>query len=110
MGKHLTPTDVVERLIGKPDKIGEIAGVDGKAPYQWRTARGLRAAGDIPYTAHMRALLAHSAANCLGLTAEHLIWGADEVEIEVILADRARAQEDPPFISRRTDARKVAAA
>ncbi|MFN6055929.1 MAG: hypothetical protein ACK47C_07835 [Paracoccaceae bacterium] len=88
MGKHITPTDVVERLIGKPDKIGEVTGVDGKAPYQWRTARGLRAAGDIPYASHMRALLSHSAAHRLGLTAEHLIWGADEAEIEAILAER----------------------
>jgi hypothetical protein len=100
MGKHVTPTEVVERLIGKPDVIGKIAGVDGKAPYQWRTARGLRAAGDIPYTSHMRALLAHSTAHDLGLTADHLIWGASEAEIAAILAART-APALPDFQSRR---------
>jgi hypothetical protein len=105
MGKHITPTEVVEKLIGKPDVIGKIVGVDGKAPYQWRGARGFRAAGDIPYAAHMRALLAHSATHHLGLTAEHLIWGATEAEIEAILAARAALPGPvPAFQSVRAEA------
>jgi hypothetical protein len=101
MREHLTPTDVVERLIGKPDVIGTIAGIDGKAAYQWRTARGFRAAGDIPYAAHMRALLAHSTAHSLGLTAEHLIWGAPEAEIAAILAARDAPAPGLTFTSQR---------
>ncbi len=114
MGKHLTPMDVVERLIGKPEKVGEIVRVDPKSPFGWRKEAGLRAAGDLPYAVHMRSLLSYSATHRLGLTAEHLIWGASEAEIEDILALRklaegARAIEaDPSFVSRRSD--KVAAA
>jgi hypothetical protein len=39
----------------------------------------------------MRALLAHSAARGLGLTAEHLLFGAADAEIAAILAARAAA-------------------
>lgn len=89
MSNHLTPTEVCLRLIGPPSLIGEITGVDGKSPYQWHNGRGFRAAGDIPYTSHMRALLAYSAARNLGLTADHLIWGAPEADITAILDARA---------------------
>lgn len=88
MGNHLTPLEVVERLIGKPEIIGAIVATHPKSPYQWHYGAGRRAAGDIPYAAHMRALLSHSAARGLGLTAEHLIWGAPASEVEGILATR----------------------
>ena len=91
MSKHRTPLEVVEALIGKPDVIAAICGVNQKAPYGWRHATDRRDSGDIPYTAHQRLLLAHSAAHQLGLTADHLIWGAPEAEIADILAARATA-------------------
>ena len=90
MSNHRTTLEVAEALIGKPEVIGQIVGVHPKSPYQWRDRSGLRHAGDIPYAAHMRALLAHSAANRLGLTADHLIWGASEDEVAEILATRGQ--------------------
>lgn len=92
MSKHLAPIEVVEALIGKPEVIGGICQIDAKAPFGWRHAAKRRTAGDLPYAAHMRALLAHSAARGLGLTADHLIWGATEDEITAILAARVPAQ------------------
>lgn len=90
MSNHRTPLEVAEALIGRPEVIGQIAGIHPKSPYQWRDKSGLRNAGDIPYAAHMRALLAHSAAHQLGLTAEHLIWGASQDEVAEILASRGQ--------------------
>lgn len=91
MTHNLTPMQVCERLIGKPEAIGMAAGLGEKAAYHWRNERKGRAAGDLPTTAIMRALLDHSAARGLGLTAEHLIWGASEDEVAEILAARAAA-------------------
>lgn len=88
MSNHQTPLAVAEALIGGPEKIGAVCGVHPKSPYQWRGEASLRQAGDIPYAAHMRALLAHSAAHGLGLTADHLIWGASQDEVAAILTAR----------------------
>lgn len=88
MTHNLTPMQVCERLIGKPEAIGLAAGLGDKAAYHWRSERKGRAAGDLPTASIMRALLAHSAAHGLGLTADHLIWGAPEDEIAAILATR----------------------
>ena len=88
MGIHLTPLQVCQRLIGSNELIGEVCGIHPKSPYPWARKSTGREAGDIPHANHMRRLLAHSAARGLGLTAEHLIWGADEAEIEAILAAR----------------------
>jgi|GEM_PF-1076618 len=98
MSNHRTPLAVAEALIGRPEKIGEIVGVHPKSPYQWRDKSGLRAAGDIPYDAHKRALLAYAAANCIPLTAEHLIWGTSEDELARLVASLPVA---PAFSSRR---------
>lgn len=88
MSKHRTPMEVCEALIGRPETLAAICGINPKAPYGWRQVSKGRPAGDLPFAAHMRALLAHSALHHLGLTAEHLIWGAPEAEIEAILAGR----------------------
>lgn len=85
MTQHLTPMQVCERLIGKPEQIAVAAGCNEKAPYHWRHERHGRAPGDMPSLQVVRALLAHSAARHLGLTADHLIWGAPEDEIAAIL-------------------------
>lgn len=87
MSKHLTPNDVVKRLIGKPEAVASIIGSNAKSPYGWRHPSGWRAAGDIPPIAQ-RKLLIFSNGLGLGLKAEHLILGADEAEIEAILAAR----------------------
>jgi hypothetical protein len=86
MSKHLTPTEVCEALIGKPAVLAEICGVDPKAPFGWRQPSSNRLAGDLPSTPHQRALLAYSEANGLGLTADHLIRGATEAEVQDILS------------------------
>lgn len=96
MGKHLTPTEVCEQLIGAPQVLGPICGKGEKAAYLWRRASDGRAAGDLPSAIIMRALLAHSATHRLGLTAEHLIWGAEEAEIEAILAERGSQPQSHP--------------
>lgn len=110
MSSNLTPLQVCEALIGKPEQISLACGLQEKAAFAWRHGSNNRAAGHLPSTLIQQRLLAHSATHRLGLTAEHLIWGAEEAEIEEILADRARVAMDPPFISRRTDGGKVAAA
>lgn len=99
MGKHLTPVEVCERLIGPPGAIGAACGLSEKATYLWRRASTGRDAGEIPSTSHMRALLAYSTARGLGLTSDHLIWGADEAEITAILD--ARDTPAPAFATRR---------
>lgn len=108
MANDLTPTDVCERLIGLPPKIAAVVGISEKSPYNWRRLSGrFRAKGDLPYPAHMRALLIHSAAHQLGLTAEHLIWGAPEAEIAAILAARGVPGQlplEPDFTSHRVAA------
>lgn len=84
---HLTPVEVAERLIGGPDLLAGIVGVNPKAPFLWRRQSGWRDAGDMPPRAN-RAILAHSDQHGLGLTAEHLIRGAAVAEIDAILAAR----------------------
>ena len=86
MSNHRTPLEVVEALIGRPEKIGEIVGVHPKSPYQWRDQAGLRHAGDLPYDSHKRSLLAYAAENQIPLTADHLIWGCSEEELAALIA------------------------
>lgn len=100
MSKHLTPTEVCEALIGKPAVLAEICEVDPKAPFGWRHRSDSRDAGDVPSARHMRRLLAHSEAHGLGLTAEHLIRGASEAEVQDILNSLGTLAV-PRFTSRR---------
>lgn len=93
MTSHLTPTDVVERLIGGFDIIASIVGRDEKSMFNWRRASGLREAGDIPGTPLMRKLLNHARENGIPLTAEHLIFGASEAEIAALTAQPQVAAE-----------------
>lgn len=86
MSKHLAPSAVVERIIGRPEVIGAAIGIDKKSAYHWRKGAKGRDAGDITSPRHMRRLLAHAAARGLPLTSDHLIWGASEDEIEKLLA------------------------
>lgn len=102
MSNHLTPLEVCERLIGKPETVAEAAGLHRKSAFPWRRASKWREPGDLPSAKVMRDLLTHSAANRLGLTAEHLIWGAAEAEIDEILAGRVPADPQPAFASRRS--------
>jgi hypothetical protein len=93
MGKHLTPLEVAEVLVGSVEDVGEIVGLHRKSPYVWRRASSERDAGDLPSAPVMRRLLAWSDAHGLGLTAEHLIRGASETEIAAILAARSARTE-----------------
>ena len=95
MTQHLTPFAVCERLIGKPQKIAAAIGMNEKSPFHWRHARTGRIAGDLPSATVMRALLDHSEAHALGLTATHLIRGASEAEVAAILAARSDLSGQP---------------
>lgn len=90
MVKNLTPLEVCERLIGPFPVISDVVGYSDKAPYLWRRAVDGRDAGDFPSTRIQRQLLSHARAHGIPLTAEHLIWGAEEAEIEALLAARRR--------------------
>ncbi len=91
MSNHLTPLDVCERLIGPPQSLALICGLHAKSVFPWKRASKWREAGDVPSTHLQRRLQNHSNIHALGLTALHLIWGADEGEIAAILAARAPA-------------------
>jgi hypothetical protein len=94
MSNNLTPLEVSERLIAPLEELGPLCGLGLKAAYMWRNASKQRAAGDIA-PVYARRLLAHSARHGLGLTADHLIWGAPEDEIAAILAARAQTAATP---------------
>lgn len=98
---RLTPLQVVEALIGPPEQIGPTVGYGSKAAYHWRHPRTGRVAGDLPSAEVMRRLLAHSEAHGLGLTAEHLIRGATEAEVQDILSSLGTLAV-PRFASRRS--------
>jgi hypothetical protein len=88
MSERLTPLRVCERLIGPITLIAHICGVSDTAPHHWKRGSKLHGAGDIPSARHMARLLAHSDRLGLGLTPLHLIEGAEEAEVEAILAAR----------------------
>lgn len=88
MSAHITPLEVCEALFGGIEQIGAISGKHIKTPYSWRHAAVGRDAGDFPSTVILRELLDHSDNHKLGLTAEHLIRGAQAEEIAAILAAR----------------------
>lgn len=97
MTQKLTPLQVCERLIGPPAEVARAAGYTAKAAYGWRLASSRnssrrREAGHLPPRA-MRALLLHSDAHDLGLTARHLIIGATEAEVAAILQARGPREE-----------------
>jgi hypothetical protein len=96
MGSYLTPMQVCEALLGKPEEIGLAAGLHPKSTFLWRRASGERDAGDLPSARVMRRLLAHSRERGLGLTARHLVEGATEDEVAAILAARHPAATSAP--------------
>ncbi len=82
--QHLTPADVVARLIGPSAVVAEIVGRDRTAVVKWRNATLRRAAGSIPGDEEKRALLSYAQEHGIPLTAEHLIWGATEAELAAL--------------------------
>jgi hypothetical protein len=92
MSTHLTPVEVCEALIGPLPRLAVVAGLHPKSPFVWRRHSEWRQAGDMPPRVN-RLLLDHSDAHDLGLTAEHLIRGADSAEIAAILAARPQSQQ-----------------
>ena len=87
MSSHLTPLEVCIRLIGDYELVSAASGMKPKASYAWRNASAWRDAGDMSPRAN-RAILTYSRQHGLGLTADHLIFGAPEAEIAAILAAR----------------------
>lgn len=75
-------------LFGSYDEIARACGVDEKTIYGWARASKLRDAGDVPSARHMRKLRRYAIEHNLGLTAEHLVRGASEAEIDTILNSR----------------------
>lgn len=92
MSDHLTPVQVCERLIGPLPVLERIAGYRPKAGYGWLRSAAGRAPGDFPSTALQKRMLAYSNQHDLGLTADHLVFGAEASEIEAILAARGTAR------------------
>lgn len=93
----MTPFEIVERLIGRPEVVSSVIGLSGKTAYGWRRPSAARDAGDIPSARTMRSLLAHAAAHRIPLKPEHLIWGAPAAEIEALLEQmRDRPSPDGP--------------
>lgn len=84
--------EVAECLLGTPSQLAMIVGLERTAGFGWRHPSKNRDAGDLPSARVMRRLLAHSEAQGLGLTADHLIRGAARAEVEAILAAREAAQ------------------
>lgn len=93
MSSHLTPSQIVEALIGRPEVVGPMIGMTDKAGYRWRRSSATRDAGDMPSARVMRSLLAHAAAQGIPLKPEHLIWGAPAAEVEEILKSMAAAPQ-----------------
>ncbi len=87
MSSYLTPLEVCERLIGGTTVLAGICGLGPKGPIFWRRQSERREAGDI-LSIHARKLLSHARRHRLGLTAEHLLYGAPEAEVQAILAAR----------------------
>ncbi|MGR3822686.1 MAG: hypothetical protein ACU0A5_08920 [Salipiger marinus] len=103
MSKHLTPVEVCERLIGPIERLALIGGLREKAAYAWRRGSKYRDPGDMPPRAN-RALLAYAAARGIPLSADHLIWGAPEVEIDRLVdgmraAPAAQLQRGPAQVA-----------
>ena len=96
MSKHLTPYEVVERMIGRPEKVGPAIGLSAKTTYLWRHPSKTRDAGDIPSTKVQRALLDYARAQGLPLTAEDLVFGANAAEIEARLQGPGAPQTNTP--------------
>ncbi|WP_167733379.1 hypothetical protein [Thioclava nitratireducens] len=93
MTAHLTPVQVCEALLGGVDRVAKAAGVHRTTVFPWRRASAIRDTGDVPGARVMRRILAYSAARGLGLTADHLIWGAPRAEVDEILLRRDTARE-----------------
>lgn len=94
MCSHLTPSQIVETLIGRPEVVGPIIGMSEKSGYRWRRSSSTRDLGDMPSARVMRSLLAHAAAKGIPLKPEHLIWGAPAAEVEEILKQMAAAHPE----------------
>lgn len=93
MGRKYTPVEVLERLIGRPEALGPIAGLHEKTVYLWRRGGNRRDAGDLPSTRTQRAFLAYASNHGIPLTAEHLIFGATPAEIDALIAQPKVAAE-----------------
>jgi hypothetical protein len=90
MDKVHTPLDVVIAVFGSAEAVAEACGRHRTTLYGWKRASADRKAGDLPSTNSMRKLLAHARAHGIPLTPEHLIFGASEKELALLVAFAAR--------------------
>ena len=80
MSTHLTPLNVTECLVAPIGELGELAGLNTKAAYNWASGSAWREAGDIPHRA-LRNIHKHAQKNGIPLSLRHLVYGADWHEI-----------------------------
>lgn len=86
MSKHLTPVDVCEALFGGPGGIADVLDLSDKVGFHWRRGNARRQAGDIPSAEYMRRLLRAARRLGIALTAEHLLFGMTNNELEQLQA------------------------
>lgn len=98
MSSYLTPLEVCERLVGSRTALAAICGLGKKGAFFWNRPSQWRDAGDM-LPKHQRSLLDYSDRHGLGLTAGHLIRGADEAEIVAILDARGAAGPGTPAVA-----------
>lgn len=83
MSRHLTPLEVCERLIAPISKLGTALGGHEKYAYSLKRPSAWRDDGDLPPRAQRNALK-FAEQHQIPLTAQHVIWGASEREIETL--------------------------
>lgn len=71
-------------MIAPVAHLGAVLGRNDKAAYAWQSASKWRDAGDMPSRVN-RDVLRYARRNGIPLTADHLIWGADEAEIAALI-------------------------
>lgn len=69
--------------------MSDVCGIGINQVYRMKHGGRDRDPGDLTSPRHMRTLLTYSREHNLGLTAEHLIFGATQDEVDQILAARA---------------------
>lgn len=91
MSDNTTPVEVLVALLGRVDDLGAAIGLDRKAGYVWRRPAARRKAGDLPSVDVVKKFKAYSDQHGLGLTLDHLIYGADQAELDRLLGKKVAA-------------------
>jgi hypothetical protein len=89
MSKHLTPTEVLERLLGGALALADLAGLNEKTPLNWRRPSKIRDPGDLPSVRHVRQIRAALAGRGFDVPLDWLIYGATEAEVAALKSAQA---------------------